>query len=175
MNRMIFMASRSIVEPSPLLYKIGASSFPMSARGPRPVARLLSNGGTSAPSRLRREGEALRRLETRLRKLLPAELADHARVGQLKAKCLIIYADSPAWAARLRFLAPQLVKQLRETGAVKPATIQIRVLPGTERPQPPRRQASLSEDSRRLIEQTARGIDDEKLASALRRLARRRR
>lgn len=168
--------SRGIVEPSSFLYKIGASSFPMSARGPLPVARLLSSRGASTLSRLRQEGEALQRLETRLRQLLPAELADHARVGQLKGKCLILYADSPAWAARLRFLAPQLVKQLGEKGAVKSATIRVKVLPTAAHPQPTRRrQPRLSEDTRRLIEQTARGIDDEKLASALRRLARRRR
>ena len=116
----------------------------------------------------------LRQLEARLRELLPAELANRVKPGQVKGKCLILYTDSPAWAARLRFLAPQLVKQIGDACTMKPATIQVKVLPTSPPPSssPRRRSPGLSDGTRRLIEQVAGGISDEKLAAALRRLAR---
>lgn len=115
-----------------------------------------------------------RRLAT-LRKTLaaaldPGEAAHLAGVSGEGAR-LVIFADSAAWATRLRYRAPQFERALREQLGLCPQLI-FRVLPESERVAPPSR-AGLPARARAALESAARTIRDPDLAGALRRLAHR--
>lgn len=88
------------------------------------------------------------------------------------ARRLVVFADSPAWATRLRYQAPDL-----EAAAVRHLghrpRLEFRVL--TDAPQPfaeTPRSPWLSQRVVETLEASARTVDDEELAEALRRLAR---
>ncbi len=59
---------------------------------------------------------------------LSAPLKEHCQVATLRDGVLVLLADSPVWAARLRFEAPALLKQLEaEPALCGLKTIQVRV------------------------------------------------
>lgn len=112
-------------------------------------------------------------LGQRVQACLPAELAGQCRVIGLRDGCLRLATDTPAWAARLRFQAPRLVQQLRQRGAVTLHSVQVQISPAATPRTPPTRKPRMTTENARLLEQTARAIEDPGLARALTRLARR--
>jgi len=114
-------------------------------------------------------------LETLLQTLLPESLKTHCRLLAFREDTLVLAADSPVWAARLRFHAPQLVKQFNRNQTVKLRTIQIRVRP-PERIVPTQRRQSMSRRSKNsttALQQVAQTVSDPGLKTALLRLANR--
>jgi hypothetical protein len=86
----------------------------MSNKELRPLASLIFTGGTALHGLA---SEAARRSDLAgfLRAALPAELAPHLLGGNLRSNgVLVVLADSPAWAARLRFESAQLLARCRE-------------------------------------------------------------
>lgn len=63
--------------------------------------------------RLHSQVHELKRLQQLFETVLDTDLRTHLRVMQLKGNCLIIEAENSAWASRLRFRAPELIKDLR--------------------------------------------------------------
>jgi hypothetical protein len=111
-----------------------------------------------------------------LRELLPAPLNEHCRVLAIKDETLILASHSPVWAARLRFHAPLLVKQLSNHQTVKLRTVLVRVRPPEKTsPTTPRRQAALrpGKTGAAALQQAAQSISDPGLKTALLRLANR--
>ncbi len=105
-------------------------------------------------------------------RLLPDGLAAHCKVMNLRRETLVISATSPAWAARLRFAAPELVKQLRCQFSMNVHTIEVRVLPEAFEIQSViREKPEMSAASANLLAQTAQGVDHPGLREALYRLA----
>lgn len=146
----------------------------MRSSAPSRISKLL---GRSAASRLLTQARAFKELDALLARLIPPPLSDHSRVLSLRDATLVLAADSPVWAARLRFHTPQLVKQLRDNPAVRVRTVQVRVRP----PQPPQAAEISLRAPRRLsasnvdaLQQTARSLSDPGLRAALMRLASRR-
>jgi hypothetical protein len=146
----------------------------MRSHTPSRIGSLLGN---SAVSRLLAQARTLRELEALLERLIPPPLNEHTRVLSLRDATLVLAADSPVWAARLRFHAPRLVKQLRNHQAVRLRTVQVRVRPPDTlqaagiSPQGPRH---LSPENADNLQQTARSVSDPGLKAALMRLASRR-
>ena len=142
------------------------------ATRPIPLQKLLQNC------------HALRRLEARLaqqralleqvRRRLPEYLAPHCQAAVFDAGRLTLFAASPAWASRLRYLAGELkqglggdIRGLRE--------VRIRVMGADILPQPgpkPDPARPLSAQNREMLRATAEGLRDSGLRAALRRLAR---
>ena len=116
-------------------------------------------------------------LDSIIQDLLPSPLKEHCRVLSVRDTVLVLAADSPVWAARLRFHSPRLVKQLVNNKTVKLRTVQVRVRPADIPPESVKRPVKpvLSEDSSIALEQAARGVRDPELKAALFRLAARRR
>ncbi len=55
-------------------------------------------------------------------------LKQHCRVATLRGEVLVLLADSPAWAARLRFEAPALLERLATEPALRGVkAIQVKV------------------------------------------------
>ncbi|GAB4289668.1 MAG: hypothetical protein Kow0096_02790 [Thiohalomonadaceae bacterium] len=134
--------------------------------------QLLLGAGTTAP--LLERVQYLQTLTTRLRRCLDSESASHVQVADLNEERLIIQVDSAAWATRLRYLGPQLLRCLRNNIELPPLQrLDIRVAPQAQ-PTPPRIQpAALSADSASLLETAADDIRHPALRAALKRLARR--
>ena len=88
--------------------------------------------GIGPQSRLVAQARVLMKLEAQLQQLLPARLRDHCRLLAVNGQTLVLAADSPVWAARLRFHTYQLVKQLSVPRTVKLRSIRIRVRPPDE-------------------------------------------
>jgi len=114
----------------------------------------------------------LQRLEQAVVGLLPQDVAAHCKVMNLKNEILVLAAPSSAWAARLRYAGPELVKQLQAQFALKLRAVQIRIQPETLEIQlikQPRLKLSLASGS--LLAQTAQTVNHPALREALYRLA----
>ena len=133
-----------------------------------PCSRILANAAFPILERARR----LQRLEQTVLRLLPENLSAHCTVQNLKSEILVLATSSPAWAARLRFAAPDLIKQLECQLALTIRTIQLRVEPETVEIQVVKsRQPKLSLASGTLLAQTANSVNHPALQEALYRLA----
>ena len=139
---------------------------------PSKISKLTGSGRyTQLLSRARE----LIALDKMLHKLIPAPLDEHCRTLNVSGTTLILAADSPVWAARLRFHTPQLVKQLSSHPHLDIRSIRIRVRPA-DQPEPAvKRQhtAGLSPQGAVALKQAARNISDPTLKSGLLRLANR--
>jgi hypothetical protein len=139
---------------------------------PVTIGRIL---GKCQVSRLLAGASVLEKLAAIVHELLPPPLREHCRVLSVRGETLVMAADSPVWAARLRFHSPKLVKQLGNIQTVKLRTIHVRVRPVDKPPAVVRRlnKPCLSVENSLALEQTARGVTDPGLKASLLRLARR--
>jgi hypothetical protein len=67
-------------------------------------------------------------LDARIRTLLPDDLAVHITGAVLHEDTVVVLVDSAAWASRVRFHGPELVKQLapRYDGVVTKVRVKVR-------------------------------------------------
>jgi hypothetical protein len=136
----------------------------------RPTAVQAFLEGPGSLGKLLREADEQQRLTARLRGLLPADLAPHLAAVRVRRGCLVLFADSPAWASRLRYAAPGIRTTLPSIRAIR-----IRVSP----PEPRARHAgwggarrpTLSPRVAAQIRAVAAGVSDPSLQQALQRLA----
>jgi hypothetical protein len=114
-----------------------------------------------------------------LRQHLPPECDNHYAVTSIRQQELVIMADSPVWATRLRQLAPQILDLIkRELSQVQHVQIKSRIAtaarPATATSSvaatPVKRQ--LSQRASQQIRSAAACISDEALKTALLKLAR---
>lgn len=109
-----------------------------------------------------------------VRSRLPAELAAALHGAVLEDGCLRLAVTSGAWAGRLRYLAPQLGRELAQLAAGRVESVQVRVAVDAH-PAPPARPPAprpLSAASRAHLASVAETTDQPRLAAALRALAR---
>ena len=109
-----------------------------------------------------------------VRSALPADLADHCRGAVVSADEVTLYVDSPAWATRLRYLAPSLLLQLAAAD-IGVRHCRIRVLPSGDRTEvvrPPSPPLPVTAATAAAIDSAAATAEPSDLAAALRRLAR---
>ena len=139
---------------------------------PTSIQELLQNSDTL--NRLGRRLAQQRALLAQVHRRLPPYLVPQCQAAVIDAGRLTLYAASPAWASRLRYLTGELK---RELGSEIPGLREVRVRvvgadvlpPPSPRPQPAR---PLSEQNRKIVRATAGGVRDPGLRAALRRLAR---
>jgi hypothetical protein len=139
---------------------------------PRSLQLLL--GTDTAIVRLLEHVQLLQSLDKRLHACLDTAAAGHAQVADLNSDRLIIHASSAAWATRLRYLTPQLLRCLRTSPSLTNLNhIEVKVSPPTQPPTQVALPAALSADSAAILDSTADAISDPALRAVLRRLARR--
>lgn len=140
----------------------------------KPVYRLLR--GESALAGLVGRAERLSHIERQLDAILGPPLGEHCRVANLYRDTLVVFTDSPAWGARLRYAAPTALARLKERDPTL-ATLEhltVKVRPIAEPPSPaPTRPRGISPEAAMLVATVAEGTDDPDLRAAFRRLARR--
>lgn len=113
---------------------------------------------------------ALLALQQLYEQIAPASLIRYSRVLQLERQTLTLAANNGAIAAKLRQLAPELIKLLQNKGC-EVTGIQVRVqvtLPAAEFTPAP---ATLSATGRKRLLELAVELPDSPLKSALQRLA----
>lgn len=132
------------------------------ARPPAELALLLSHI------------ETLQRVSRRVHQCLPPLLRGHCTVANYKNHVLILHAETPAWTTRLRFLLPDLQKQLADDRLFENLSeIQVRTEPQSADRTKPQRRIAISAASAAVIKSLAEGIPDPALQAALLRLAKR--
>ncbi len=130
-------------------------------------------GGNSALSTLLPRCHYLLRIEQLLTTCWPVEVAPHVRVAALAERKLLLCADSSAWAARLRFLSPQIIQFWRREMCNFPEidTLRVKVC-AMPAPAPIALvHTPLSPASAQIIGECAQTIADPVLQRALLRLA----
>ncbi|NVK21016.1 MAG: DUF721 domain-containing protein [Kangiellaceae bacterium] len=75
------------------------------------------------------KSNALDSITQDVHQFLPPELAAHCRVVNYNRQTLILGADSPVWATRLRYLSSQLLTDLRQAGHFSLGNILIQTAP----------------------------------------------
>lgn len=135
--------------------------------------KLLAGGGSLSPllTASRRHAAVLAEVRARL----PAELAAAVHSAVVDAGRLRLGVTSSVWAARVRYLAPRLSRDLADLAAGPVASVEVYVATAPDdRPRAAAQApAPLSAASRQHLESVAAASDDPRLAAALRALSRR--
>ena len=121
----------------------------------------------------------LHKMNLDFKKHLPLPLQKQVSLSRLSNTTLVVVANSPAWAAKLRFLSTSLLTTLQKNSHYFQTVTKIEVIaqPVLEEPNKklPVYKRQLSQQSSELLLSTAEFIEDGELSAALRRLASRRR
>jgi hypothetical protein len=136
------------------------------------VGRILRTASGSLANSLE-HAERLHRLDAILAKHLPPDIIRHCRAGNQRGNTLVVHASSPAWAAKIRFLVPQLLRALQQENRLsRLQRIEVRIQPENPAVTPaPGRAASISDTSRQHLQAMASTVRDPRLRDALKRLA----
>lgn len=136
-------------------------------RRPRSIRHLLQD--KPELKRLEREIRVQKTLLSHLRQCLPADIAAHCLHAQLHDETLVIHTDSPVWATRLRYLAPQLIDALAvEYPGLRAA--KVRLAMEAHRPKSVGSPPHHSNRAAEIIHSSAGHTKSESLQKALRRL-----
>ena len=117
-------------------------------------------------SRLCNHIEQLGKLQIKLHDYLEAPLNEHVIIADYRQKTLVFHADSAAWATKLRYRTPEILK-LFKNDLPGLRTIRIKNPPVETRVQTARRATGASSDTVDSIRQVADRITDPPLRSAL--------
>ncbi|AUD78295.1 DUF721 domain-containing protein [Kangiella profundi] len=97
------------------------------------VADVL-NSPDSVLKGLLDKADSLKSITDSIHQHLPEELQKHCTVSEYNKTSLVITADSPVWATRLRYQSSELLTQLRKAGFLGLANIQIKIDPNKSMP-----------------------------------------
>jgi hypothetical protein len=99
-------------------------------------------------------------LDGRLRPCLPEGLAAHARLANFDRGRLVFVVDAPAWRARLRLAAPELLLAARSIGLAA-GEIVIKTSPGTPADPPVRAPRPMSAASQQALQSALASLRDD--------------
>jgi len=132
----------------------------------RPIRGLLKN---SAIHPLLNAAHAQNELLTTIRRLLPESLATHCVAAVQSEQGVVLFANTPAWASRIRYLSRNIKQKLRKKGLyVKEIRVRVyienrRRAPGHAHP----RQALISPRTAALIASLAEGMTNPEIKTIL--------
>ena len=137
--------------------------------------RQLLDSSLTPLGRLMAAGRRLGAANDALDELLAEPLKGRVHVARASGETVTLVAESPAWSARARYLAPQILDHLRSRlENPRLNRMQIVTRPTESSADVPcERRPRLSSRSAALIESVARASDNKALADTLMRLARR--
>jgi hypothetical protein len=109
-----------------------ASRAPSSAMterpdGPKTLEGLL--GESPRLARLAQSAARLAALTTSAREALPPEIRPHLTAASVRDDTLVLTADSPAWAARLRFHGREILTFLAAGQGIRASRVSVRSRP----------------------------------------------
>ena len=107
----------------------------------------------------------------KIKELLEPQLAAHCISAHFSGQHLKLFTDSSVWASRFRFQSKSLLKKLQENH-LPVHKLDVRVVPESRPPQIQKHPAKrISTQAAQSLIDTAAAINDEKLETALRKLA----
>ena len=110
--------------------------------------------------------EKIRQLQIKLRNKLDGPLNEHVTVADYRKKTLVLLTDSATWAARLRYITPDILTNLKDDlPGIR--TIRIKIVPPDPVEQTSRRAVKVSPDTVYGIREVADKIPDNDLRSVL--------
>ena len=116
----------------------------------------------------------LNNLNQQLLLILPMEFDGHVKVAGVHRSLLILEADSPVWATKIRFLSYEITKQLSVKTDLKLKSIKVNIQPNASlRKKPIRKKPYISKYSAHQLESLADSIKYPRLQEALAKLAKR--
>lgn len=114
--------------------------------------------------------EKINELQIILLENLDSPLNEHVIVADIRQQTLVLHTDSAAWAAKLRYLTPELLKAFKsDTPRIR--TIRIKVMPPDSLNQTTRRAQPVSAQAADAMREVADKIEDPALRSTLLSLA----
>jgi len=120
------------------------------------------------------KAKQLEKLTRLIKASLPVSCQDHVQVSDIREYQLILITDSPAWSSRLRLYSQNMIQILAEHTNIKVNQVRIKLSqPQKIIEKPIRKFRYLNKSSARLIQQTAKAIEDPDLQQALSNLAKR--
>ena len=102
--------------------------------------------------------------------IVPQALRPYARVGGISHRRITLFADNGAVAAKIKLLAPTLLKNLKIKG-VEVTSIRVEVQVKSIPQRPPKHPRHLSREAASSLSALAGTLPDSQLRSALERLA----
>lgn len=121
-----------------------------------------------------KRAQKLTQLNSILQEILPSQFAGHCQLANLNENKIVIHTESAAIASLLRFHSATICKTLSNQLAVKIDRIEVKVKLGQSAQESPRsNMIDMSNNNAALIAQTAAGLDDGQLKTALHKLAKR--
>lgn len=151
------------------LYPMASSKLSKSQK----VGNLLASAAPGLQQVLEKAA-ILDQLTRDLRASLSAPLNQHISVANIRQNTVVIGADSSAWITQARYLAPVILKLIRQKTGLKLLTkIHFKVISAPNNTSETQsQQPSMSEGTSLLLDSTAKGVTDPSLRAALERLSR---
>jgi hypothetical protein len=112
------------------------------------------------------------KLQAALRTGLGSPLSDHVYLAHIDPEKLVLYTDSPVWAAKLRFLTGNILAIIKEFPPYNKVTsVRIKINPSLNSVFRAESHLHISAYSSQHLEKVAETIDDAGLQSSLLKLA----
>jgi hypothetical protein len=96
----------------------------------RPKALKGLLGDSPRLARLAQNAARLGALTASVREALPPEIQPHLTAASVRDDTLVLTADSPAWAARLRFHGREILTFLATGQGIRATRVSVRSHPG---------------------------------------------
>ncbi len=100
----------------------------MAAKRPQTINKLINQPQGDIKA-LMDQLTKIRTINNNLHQTINPLLSQHCRVVNIRKNTLVIAADSPAWANKLRFQIPDLISYFRQNGFISLANIDLIVQP----------------------------------------------
>lgn len=124
--------------------------------------------------RLSQHTQLLAQLNHILQQVLPPNYAAHCYLANIKHDTLIVHTDKATLASMIRFQAPVLCKTFSEQLGQAFSKLEVKVKPHhILLNNPNTNRISMSDSAAKTIQQTADGLDEGPLKTALEKLAKR--
>ncbi len=138
---------------------------------PSDICRLSSKPGNDLKTLLKRADKLLA-LESRLLLAMPEQFRKGWRLASYKGGALALQCDNAAVATRLRLQQASILNMLKNEPNFRELTrITVKVQPRHHTPDIKRKARPISREAKSQLLESAEGIDDSALRSAIQRLA----
>jgi hypothetical protein len=121
-----------------------------------------------------KRAQKLTQLNSILQEILPSQFAGHCQLANMKDNKIIIHTENAAVASLLRFHSATICKTFSSELSAQIERVEVKVKPQHTTGKPAKsNMIDMSNNNAALIAQTAAGLDDGQLKTALHKLAKR--
>ena len=132
------------------------------------------SGRRSPLGELYEKGLTLQKIEAQLKDELDSSIHDHFSLANIREDTIILLVKSSPWATRLRYVIPAILDAVNHRlGLTSIQTVRIKVEKTVDSPTSAKRKApSLSLQSAKFLDETARSFSDPELSRCFKKLSR---